>query len=137
MIDKAASSLLSSISIPHSSFINTSQTLGFVNPSCHTTIISQQKPQYHQFSFLGNVRTSQITSTKKRSRSGAEQVKAVAETVEKVADVVANVAHEVDKAAEYFKERSSLWKRKEQLKQLVFTLSKVGACSKTWNLHEV
>ncbi|XP_019174136.1 PREDICTED: uncharacterized protein LOC109169710 isoform X2 [Ipomoea nil] len=57
----AASSLLSSISISHTSSTNTSQTLGFVNP----TIISQQKPQYHQSSFPGNLRTS----AKKRSRA--------------------------------------------------------------------
>ncbi|XP_031115678.1 uncharacterized protein LOC116019551 [Ipomoea triloba] len=57
----AASSLLSSISIPHSSSINTSQTLGFVNPSCHAKIISQ----HHQSSFPGNLRSS----AKKRSRA--------------------------------------------------------------------
>nr|GMD95087.1 uncharacterized protein LOC109174935 [Ipomoea batatas] len=65
----------------------------------------------------GNVRTSQITSTKKRSRSGAEQVEAVAETMEKVADVVANVAHEVDKEAEDFKDRSSLVHNLDHFKQ--------------------
>nr|GLL48082.1 uncharacterized protein LOC109169710 isoform X2 [Ipomoea trifida] len=61
----AASSLLSSISTPHNSSINTSQTLGFVNPSCHATITSQ----HHQSSFPGNLRTFQITSAKKRSRA--------------------------------------------------------------------